>query len=224
VSIIVPFEAWMGWPTAQAGEVLGWGPADPDTLNELLAAAARDRASRLCLTLLGPDRTAVAHGCAPGRLTLPMRGTNADIPGGLDPPEDGGPRRQAAPDNPSTPALDMIARLQIPVAKIAEGSCGHEHAEPGYRPSRKLRHLVEARSPWCTAPGCVNPAAHCDEDHTIPWDKGGLTCECNLSPLCRHHHQVKQLQRWHLEQPEPGVLAWHTPTGRTYVTEPGTYN
>jgi uncharacterized protein DUF222 len=182
VTIVVPFEAWMGWPTGKPGEVLGWGPAAPDTLNDLLAAAARDRTSRLCLTMLGPDRAAVAHGCAPGRLTLPLRATDQGIPGGTDPPWTSGPRRQAAPGDPSTPVEDMIRRLKIPLAEISRDSCGHEHAEDQYEPSRKLRHLVQARSPWCTAPGCTNPAARCDLDHTVPWDKGGISCECNLAP------------------------------------------
>jgi hypothetical protein len=28
---------------------------------------------------------------------------------------------------------------------------------------------------------------------------------------------------WRLEQPEPGVLVWHTPAGRTYTTTPTRY-
>jgi hypothetical protein len=37
-------------------------------------------------------------------------------------------------------------------------------------------------------------------------------------PLCRHHHKCKQRDGWTLEQPEPGVLVWCTPAGRTYTT------
>ena len=46
---------------------------------------------------------------------------------------------------------------------------------------------------------------------------------CNLAPLCRHHHRCKQAEGWRLEQPEPGVLVWHTPAGRTYTTTPTQY-
>jgi hypothetical protein len=106
---------------------------------------------------------------------------------------------------------------------IARGTCGHDHAEPGYRPSRKLQHLVKVRNARCTAPGCGRSAARCDVDHTIAWQQGGLTCECDLAPLCRHHHRCKQAEGWRLEQPEPGVLIWHTPAGRTYVTRPTQY-
>ena len=42
-------------------------------------------------------------------------------------------------------------------------------------------------------------------------------------PLCRHHHRCKQAQGWSLDQPEPGVLVWHTPSGRSYTTTPTVY-
>jgi hypothetical protein len=106
---------------------------------------------------------------------------------------------------------------------IIRGPCQHAQAEDRYRPSRKLAHLVKARNATCTAPGCGRRAARCDLDHTDPHHLGGRTCECNLSPLCRHHHRCKQAEGWRLEQPEPGVLAWHTPAGRSYTTTPTQY-
>ena len=106
---------------------------------------------------------------------------------------------------------------------VIRGPCDHAQAQAGYRPGRKLRHLVTARNATCTAPGCGQPAARCDLDHTSPWHHGGLTCPCNLSPLCRHHHRVKQAQGWWLEMPEPGVLRWRTPAGRTHTTTPTIY-
>ena len=113
--------------------------------------------------------------------------------------------------------------LAVKMIPVARGPCDHAQAEIGYHPSRKLNHLIRARSATCTAPGCDRPAARCDLDHTTAWDKGGLTCECNLAPLCRHHHRAKQAQGWQLKQPEPGVLVWRTPAGRSYVTNPTVY-
>ena len=81
----------------------------------------------------------------------------------------------------------------------------------------------KARNAQCTAPGCGRPAARCDLDHTVAWDQGGITCECGLAPLCRHHHRCKQAEGWHLAQPGPGVLVWRTPAGRTYATTPTVY-
>ena len=113
--------------------------------------------------------------------------------------------------------------LKVTLNPIIRGPCDHSQAEHGYRPSRKLQHLVNARNPRCSAPGCGRPAARCDLDHSTPWDKGGLTCSCNLAPLCRHHHRLKQAEGWWLEQPEPGVLRWRTPSGLTHATTPAAY-
>ena len=93
----------------------------------------------------------------------------------------------------------------------------------GYQPAPSLRHLVNIRERTCGFPGCRNPAVRCDQDHTIPHDQGGRTCECNLACLCRRHHQAKQAQGWRLDQPEPGVLIWRLPHGRSYQVEPRHY-
>jgi Domain of unknown function (DUF222) len=121
------------------------------------------------------------------------------------------------------PATGPPGFRDITLIPVARGPCDHAHAEIGYHPSRALQHLIRARSATCTAPGCRRPAARCDLDHTVPWDQGGITCECDLAPLCRHHHRCKQAQGWRLEQHEPGVLIWHTPAGRTYVATPTQY-
>jgi hypothetical protein len=109
------------------------------------------------------------------------------------------------------------------LSPVIRGPCNHARAEHCYRPGRRLRHLVRARNATCAAPGCGHRAASCDLDHTDPHHRGGRTCECNLAPLCRHHHRCKQAAGWRLDQPEPGVLVWHTPAGRTYTTSPTQY-
>ena len=72
-------------------------------------------------------------------------------------------------------------------------------------------------------PVCGQPAWRTDLDHTLPWHKGGLTCACNLGGNCRTHHKIKQLPGWHLQQPQPGVFRWTTPTGRSYQVRPDPY-
>jgi uncharacterized protein DUF222 len=187
------------------GDVVGFGLVDAETARGLLAAAGRHPDTRWCLTVLNPDGTAAAHGCVPGRHRWPP---------GTAPPG-------TAP--PGTAPPDFLRSLNITFNPVIRGPCDHSQAEHGYRPSRKLQHLVNARNPRCSAPGCGRPAARCDLDHSIAWDKGGLTCSCNLAPLCRHHHRLKQAEGWWLEQPEPGVLVWRTPTGLTYTTTPAAY-
>jgi hypothetical protein len=106
------------------------------------------------------------------------------------------------------------------IRPLAGEDCDHRHQEPGYQPSRTLQHLIWARSTTCSAPGCARPAARCDLDHTVPHDQSGRTCECNLAPLCRHHHRCKQSLGWHVDQPSPGTVRWTTPAGRRYLTIP----
>jgi hypothetical protein len=119
---------------------------------------------------------------------------------------------------------ELMRRFGITVTPLAAGTCDHRNEEPGYEPSRRLRHLVEARTATCSFPGCRRQASRCDHDHTIPYEAGGRTCECNLAPLCRRHHRCKQAQGWTLEQPSPGVLIWITPAGRRYSTMPACYD
>ncbi|HTX26410.1 MAG TPA: DUF222 domain-containing protein, partial [Streptosporangiaceae bacterium] len=134
VNITVPWSALAGRPGALA-EVAGFGLVDAADARDLAAAAARDPRTRWCVTALHPDGTAAAHGCAAGR----------------HPPPGPGPGPQ-----------DLLGRLRIRLAPIARGACGHASAEPGYRPSRRLQHLVRTRNARCTAPGCGRPAGRCD--------------------------------------------------------------
>jgi hypothetical protein len=93
-------------------------------------------------------------------------------------------------------------------------------ATSAYRPSPLIREYVIARDLTCRFPYCGQPAWRGDLDHTHPWHKGGRTCRCNLGPLCRFHHILKQLLGWTLTQPRPGVFQWTTPAGRVYAVGP----
>jgi hypothetical protein len=113
--------------------------------------------------------------------------------------------------------------LTVTVRPVAVRDCLHERESAGYQPSPTLRHVIRVRQRTCSFPGCCRPAARCDQDHTVPYDQGGRTCECNLAPLCRRHHRAKQVQGWRLDQPEPGVLVWTLPHGRSYRVQPPAY-
>jgi hypothetical protein len=216
INLLVPVGTAFGW-SAMPGEA-GREIIDPQTLRDMMRAASRHPATRWCVTLAGEDGTAVAHGCARGRHTWdPPPGTTGSLPTARASP--GG---QPAPARTAALA-EFLARLKITAEPIAKGSCDHRHAEPRYRPSRKLGHLIRARNATCPAPGCEASSYHCDLDHTEPWP-GGPTDECGLGPPCRHHHRTKQAPGWKLQQPEPGVFRWTTPSGRTYETRPTRYD
>jgi len=231
INFTVPAGTAFGWSSAP-GEIGGWGLTDPDDTRRLLQAASRHPRTRLCVTLLAPDGTAAAHGCARGpHPWTPQPGIagNRDgpataittIPGDATGPP--GSTTRPGPDALQAAALASFLRdLNITFTPIAKGSCDHRNAEDRYVPSRKLKHLVRARTATCPAPGCGAQACHNDLDHTVP-HPDGPTDECNISPPCRRHHRVKQAPGWTLTQPEPGIMRWTTPSGRSHTTRPTIY-
>ena len=174
--------------TDNPGEVAGHGPVDADTSRELAEVLSGDSATRWCLTVTGADGRAVGHACA---------------------------RRGPASGEP---AIRWAAALRGRMRVLEHESCSHARQAPGYLAPVSLRHLIQVRQGRCSFPGCRRAARRCDLDHTVPFDKGGLTCECNLSPLCRRHHRAKQVPGWQLTQDQPGHLTWRLPSGRSYQT------
>jgi hypothetical protein len=223
INLVVSAGTLLGWSGA-AGEAGTWGLTGPQDTRDIIQAASRHPRSRWCMTITGPDGTAIAHGCARGRhpWTPEPRPGPEPGPGGRDGPahDRGSP---PGPDAGQTAQLaDLLRRLGITFRPIARGSCDHKHQEDRYTPSRALKHLVRARTATCTAPGCGAQAINCDLDHTRPYPDG-ITCECGLGPACRRHHKCKQAPGWLLEQPEPGLMRWTTPAGRHYTTTPTIY-
>ncbi len=152
-------------------------------------AALMGTAARWCLTLTGPDGRAVAHGCA---------------------------RRAPPPAGPDL--IKWAAGLKARLRTLETGECSHGRQSARYVAPPNLVHLIRVRQRTCCSPGCRRAAVRCDVDHTIPFDQGGRTCECNLAPLCRRHHRAKQAPGWQLSQDRPGQMTWRLPHHRSYVT------
>ena len=209
INLTIPAGTAYGWSTAP-GEAGSWGLTDPDDTRRLLQAASLHPRTRWRVTLLAPDGTAAAHG--------PARGPHPWIP-----PPDSGQRNRDGPDTRQAAALTELLRdLNVTFTPIAKGSCDHASREDRYTPSRKLKDLIRARTATCTAPGCGAHAVFCDLDHTLPYP-AGITCQCDLAPACRRHHRCKQAPGWQLTQPQPGVMHWTTPSGRSHTTRPTVY-
>jgi hypothetical protein len=66
INLVVPAGTLFGWDTTPT-EAGGWGLLDADQTRAIVAAASQHLATRWCLTLLGSDGTAAAHGCSPGQ-------------------------------------------------------------------------------------------------------------------------------------------------------------
>jgi ribosomal protein L12E/L44/L45/RPP1/RPP2 len=197
VHLTMPVSAWLGLADGP-GEVAGLGPLDAWTCRDLAARlTAAGAATRWHVTLTGADGRAVTHACARGS------------PG------------QPAPPSPGGGVSRWLAGLTF--TRIERGTCIHAREVSGYRPANMVREHVRVRQRTCGFPGCRRPARACDLDHTVPYDQGGRTCECNLAPLCRRHHRAKQAPGWRVDQSEPGILTWTLPHGRSYTAQADVY-
>ncbi|WP_454119496.1 DUF222 domain-containing protein [Microbacterium lacticum] len=85
-----------------------------------------------------------------------------------------------------------------------------------YRPSGRLRRLLNSRDRTCRWPGCRRTAARSEADHTIAWEDGGTTCADNLAILCKGHHTLKHASAWRVRQLGAGRLEFTSPTHRVY--------
>jgi hypothetical protein len=159
VHLTMPVSAWLDLTDAP-GEAAALGPLDAWTCRDLAGRLAAGPGTRWCVTLTRPDGTAAAHACARG---TPARASP------VGPPARGSP----VPGS----AADLHLRRRQWLAGLAftwleTGTCRHPRQAGAYRPGHQLRELVKTRNRTC------------DDDHTVPYDQGGKTCECNLAPAC----------------------------------------
>jgi hypothetical protein len=208
INLTMPAATWLGSSDAP-GEAAGLGPADAGTCRDLARRLQAGPGTRWCVTLTDSGGRAAAHACArAGPDTFPVARASPAEP-------------SAGPGEPPAAWGGWLASLRF--EWLERGQCGHRRENKGYRPGRALRHLITIRQRTCAHPGCRRPAQDCDIDHTIPYQQGGRTCECNCSPFCRRHHRTKQAPGWHVRQPEPGTLIWTAPHGRSYTVHPARY-
>lgn len=91
-----------------------------------------------------------------------------------------------------------------------------------YRPPTALADHIRARDKECVQPSCAKPASATDLDHTIEYHRHhGETTDTNLGPLCRRDHMLKTDAGHTLRQIRAGLYLWITPTGHSYLIEPG---
>jgi hypothetical protein len=214
INLLIPAGTVLGWGTAPA-QAGGWGLLDAEETGALIRAASQHPRTRWCFTLTAPDGTAIAHACATGR--HPWK-----PPGPPGPPTTRKPGDRPAVGQGAQLA-DFLRCFSITFEPVARDACDHGNAEDRYVPSRKLKHLLRARSQTCTAPACNAQAQYCDIDHTVPYPDGP-TCECNTNPKCRRHHRTKQAPGWNATQPAPDTSTWITPSGRTHSTRATAYD
>ena len=137
-------------------------------------------------------------------------------------------------DVPAT--LDGIVPIDLETARVIVGQAKSfirilTHPETGatlsvgrkrYKPPRDLCMYLAIRDLICRFPGCSQPAARSDIDHTREWQDEGHTEHVNLAHLCRGHHTIKGETEWKVTQRADGsgILDWVSPSGRTMQTHP----
>jgi hypothetical protein len=240
------------WRTAAGmaslpGELSWYGPIPPGQARDLAAAAATDPAVRwqiivtddqgaaLAVTVLGGRRDTAATGLI-DEVTLTI---GASLAAGLDSDDparhwtttllksiiDAGHPELAGVLSKTIAAANKAAAGAQMRALLDEraGGCAHTLEVKSYKVPDTMRRWITARDRTCRNPICRRRAAQSDMDHTRPYDKGGRTCPCDLGPLCRAHHELKQLPGWHLAMDKQGRFTWTTPAGLTYREEPFKY-
>ena len=220
VNLIVPAGTLLGWSAApaQAGAL---GLLDPGDTRAIAQAAARHPRTRWCATLVAPDGTAIAHGCARGQHPHLLDGLEPQPPPGNQEPQPTATRNHS-PHRSSTSSSYCTAS-----ASPSPRSRGTPATTPRPRSSTppaagSATWSAPARRP-ATPPAARTPAANADLDHTRPWPDGP-TSQGNLAPRCRTHHRAKQAPDWQVEQLAPGVTRWTLPSGRAHVTTPTSYD
>lgn len=92
-----------------------------------------------------------------------------------------------------------------------------------YRVPQDLKNWLQIRDGTCRFPGCSRHSSQCDLDHTEDWAFDGHTRQDNLAHLCLSHHRLKHSTAWRVAHDgSGGTIAWISPTGHRYATEPET--
>jgi hypothetical protein len=187
------------------------GPEEPRTLTQLRTDVISD------LLIDGVTPAGIGAGIrATVQITVPVLTLlgHSEEPGYLE---------NYGPIDPDT-ARDLASRapsftriLTHPETGIVL-SVGRER----YKVPKRLRRFLRLRDETCRFPGCNRPARGADLDHNQEWQDGGRTAHDNLAYLCTSSHALKTETSWTVKQQPGGILAWTSPTGRGFVTEPAT--
>ncbi len=215
LTVLVPLGAALG-TTDEVAELVGHGPLEPDLLGALLQAAPTVRAA--WVDDQGVPVAVSSRVQRPGRddpqaVREALLRIAAEPPGPPQPrhPDDHPPPDGTAPPDQTAPPGG------VPSGRPSVRSRPHPTDTPGpYCVPARLRRLVSLRSPRCEWPGCGCSAASCDLDHDLAWPYGP-TCSCQLGPLCRRHHRVKQQTMTKQRTRQAGVR-WTSPTGRSWLS------
>src|SRR5690606_1683515 len=206
------------------GILAGWGPVHA----ELARTIATSPGARWWYVLVHPDGSPAAIGRIRTRPDPATLTSDADVD-----TVTGMPRRGRRPLEVwlqvTQDTLDELAGQPPPgwhpvpdetSTALATNPGGPRNTNPTARlPGASLRRWLHIRDATCTFPTCGVPAHPSAADHTTEHAKGGSTTDANLASACRPHHRLREAG-WSVKQPEPGHVAWTSPSGHTYTRQP----
>jgi hypothetical protein len=108
--------------------------------------------------------------------------------------------RRGAGGTPRTRLADLVAEwagresTSLTVQPVVDLNVHHESRSQG--PTEVVRDRAALRRRTCAFPFCDKAATACDADHCVAASADGGTCDCNITPLCRHHHRLKTHAGW----------------------------
>ena len=225
----------------RAGEVAGYGPADPDLTRRLAGAALAHQATevRVIITDQHGQMTGFGQARPPTKAEREqLRRHGRDRPGrpdGTGPPGSAGTGFSFTPV-PGPGQLNSGGygtwliepgnggpELIVTIKTVSTDPCDHRMQTAAHDPGTELRLVTNLRYGTCTGPVCRRPAAQSDWEHNVAHDADGRTCLCNGNPECRFDHRLKQANGWEVKQYPDGRIEWTAPTGRTATAEPYRY-
>ena len=208
--------------------------ADALDLEAAVAAGAAQRASLGSSESLDVRRAQAVGDLARRQLALDLSAAAVTTAG----PK---PRRVVLHVHLSDAALhgaDPVGRLEQGRSLVTVGQvrdwCGNPDAEvvvkpvidlegcvgvDSYEVPDRVAERVVLRDVMCVFPWCTRPARRCDCDHTVSHHDGGVTCCCNLAPLCRRHHRLKTHSPWSYLALDPGRYLWTSPHGYQFLRD-----
>ena len=123
-----------------------------------------------------------------------------------------------------TQLAGLLAELNAVPEPIAREPATTRHREDRYIPSRKLKHLIRARTARCCAPGCGAQAITSEIDHTTPYP-AGPTCEATSARSASATTTPSTPPAGTSGRPAPASCAGPPrPAGPTPPTPPSTKN
>lgn len=102
----------------------------------------------------------------------------------------------------------------LPVLDLADHTSTDRYEVAG-----RTQQRIDFIAGSCVFPWCTRPARACDHDHVVPHGSGGATCDCNIAPLCRHHHRLKTHAGWSYTPLETGTWLWSDPYGQQFLRD-----